>query len=164
MQPTPQHGRRGPVEGEQVIGWDSDPARRPGVPMRAEPSRDATASAGGLEDQPGWERREHRSLLDRPTPVFGTAQPLHGVSGAIRRAAYRVPEHHPRHWMLLMAGDRVDVLEDRLGRLAVAPLSAVGAHALAHRVRSSPIPYALGTLLVGALAFTATRARRMRRS
>jgi len=43
------------------------------------------------------------------TPVFGTAQPPAGLSGILRRMAYRVPEHRPRHWMPLMLADRVDV-------------------------------------------------------
>ena len=50
------------------------------------------------------------------TPVFGTRQPPRGLSGVIRRAAYRIPEHKAGRWMLLMLGDRVDVWESRLGR------------------------------------------------
>ena len=46
------------------------------------------------------------------TPVFGTAQPLHGLSGAIRRLAYaRFSEGRLAHWLLLVAGDRVDAWE-----------------------------------------------------
>jgi hypothetical protein len=48
------------------------------------------------------------------TPVFGAAQPLRGLSGAIRRYAYTFSEGRTAHWMLLMAGDRVDVLESRV--------------------------------------------------
>jgi hypothetical protein len=51
------------------------------------------------------------------TPVFGTAQPLRGVSGAIRRHAYTFSEGQTAHWMLLMASDRVDVLESRIGAM-----------------------------------------------
>jgi hypothetical protein len=50
------------------------------------------------------------------TPVFGTAQPPRGLSGLIRRAGYRVPEHKAGRWLLLMLGDRVDVWEGRLAR------------------------------------------------
>jgi hypothetical protein len=39
-----------------------------------------------------------------------------GLSGLVRRAAYRVPEHRTARWALLLAGDRLDVLEHRLGR------------------------------------------------
>jgi hypothetical protein len=47
--------------------------------------------------------------------VFGTAQPLHGVSGAIRRLAYeKYSEARAAHWLLLIAGDRVEVLGSTL--------------------------------------------------
>src|SRR4029079_7351599 len=63
------------------------------------------------------------------TPVFGTMQPPRGLSGLIRRAGYRVPEHKAGRWMLLLLGDRVDVWESRLRRqrwpvLAVAAAAA----------------------------------------
>ena len=47
----------------------------------------------------------------RPTPVFGTAQPVRGISGALRTRAYGIPEHRARHWLLLIVADRVDVVE-----------------------------------------------------
>jgi hypothetical protein len=56
----------------------------------------------------------------RPTPVFGTAQPPRGVSGALRRRAYTIPEHHARHWVMLILADRVDVVETWLGEHAPA--------------------------------------------
>jgi hypothetical protein len=48
--------------------------------------------------------------------VFGTVQPPRGLSGLVRRAAYRVPEHRASRWMLLVVGDRIDALEHRLAR------------------------------------------------
>jgi hypothetical protein len=59
-------------------------------------------------------------------PVFGTAVPLRGLSGAIRKLAYRNPDHYPRHWLLMMLGDRVDSWSHRARRyLPVAlPLAA----------------------------------------
>ncbi|MBG6183882.1 hypothetical protein IWX65_001850 [Arthrobacter sp. CAN_A214] len=42
------------------------------------------------------------------TPVFGTSAPLHGVSGAIRRYAYRYGEGRAAHWLILIFADRVD--------------------------------------------------------
>jgi hypothetical protein len=50
--------------------------------------------------------------------VFGTTCPPKGLSGAIRRLAYaRYSEGRAAHWLLLMAGDRVDVLESGLRSL-----------------------------------------------
>jgi hypothetical protein len=48
------------------------------------------------------------------TPVFGTAQPPSGVSGAIRRYAYSYSEGRTAHWVLLIAADRVDAWEHHL--------------------------------------------------
>jgi hypothetical protein len=139
-------GRRGPVEGEHLIGYDRDPARRPGVPMHAPPSRATGAPDTEPVPQPGSGERTHRAGLDRPTPVFGTAQPLHGLSGILRRVAYDIPEHHARHWMVLMAADRIDVLEDRAGALLARPLEAIGAHGPARRVRAHPLPFLAGAM------------------
>ena len=51
-------------------------------------------------------------------PVFGTACPPRGISGAIRKYAYTLSEGRTSHWMMLMAADRVDVLESRSRRPA----------------------------------------------
>jgi len=61
-------------------------------------------------------------------PVFGTAVPPRGLSGAIRMLAYRYPDHYPRHWFLLMFGDRVDSWETDARRVLplVLPLAALG--------------------------------------
>jgi hypothetical protein len=49
-------------------------------------------------------------------PVYGTVAPLHGVSGLIRRAAYaRFSEARLAHWLLLIAGDRVDAFGAHVG-------------------------------------------------
>src|SRR4051812_4690013 len=52
-----------------------------------------------------------RAGQDQLTPVYGTATPPRGLSGFLKRRAYDIPESRPSHWMLLMASDRVDVLE-----------------------------------------------------
>jgi hypothetical protein len=66
------------------------------------------------------EGRREKSVehLELP-PVFGTAQPLHGVSGAIRRFAYdRFSEGRQEHWLLLVLGDRVEAAGAHLRSLA----------------------------------------------
>jgi hypothetical protein len=101
---------------------DREPHRRPGVPMVAafspirmpEPVQQTGEPTSGV----GVE-------VNRLTPVFGTAIPPRGVSGLIRKSAYRIPEHHPGRWLLLMLGDRVDVLEHRVRRNPVAAVSLV---------------------------------------
>lgn len=150
MMAETRRGRRGPVEGEHLIGYDREASRRPGSPMHAPPAPADGAPERPPVEQVGMEQRLHRAGLNRPTSVFGTAQPLHGVSGLIRKAAYAIPEHHRRHWAMLMAADGVDVLEDRVGALLAAPVVAVGARGAAARVRSNPLPYLVG-FAVGAV-------------
>jgi hypothetical protein len=100
-----------------IPGWgvDLDPKDRPSVPK--EKFEETGAHWDFPERQPErWPREkstEHRFV----TPVFGTAQPLRGLSGAIRRYAYTFSEGRTAHWLLLMAGDRVDILEHRIGAL-----------------------------------------------
>ena len=53
---------------------------------------------------------EHKFL----TPVFGTACPPKGLSGVVRKFAYRYSEARTAHWLLLIAGDRVDAVESHL--------------------------------------------------
>jgi hypothetical protein len=145
--------RRGPVEGENVIGVDAELSARPGVPMNAWPARAENAPERAPAEQGDSETRARhlrREALDGPTPVFGTAQPPHGVSGALRRGAYRIPEHRARHWLLLLLADRMDVVEDRVGGALSAPIRLIGARRTAERIRSHPLPL-FGAALVGAL-------------
>src|SRR3954469_23448334 len=94
----------------RIPGWgaDLDPADRPSYP-RLQHQADTGAHWDFPERQPGGKGRERSVEHAFVTPVFGTAQPLHGVSGAIRRLAYRrFSEGRLAHWLLLIAGDRVD--------------------------------------------------------
>jgi hypothetical protein len=95
----------------RIPGWgvDLDPADRPSVPReRLDPG--ATGAHWELpEQQPEHRPRERSMEHERLTPVFGTASPTAGVSGAIRRLAYaRYSEGRAAHWLLLLAADRVD--------------------------------------------------------
>ncbi|EZP28250.1 hypothetical protein [Microbacterium oleivorans] len=94
----------------RIPGWgaDLDPADRPAFP-REQPGIDTGAHWDLPEQQTHGEGRERSIEHQRLTPVFGTAQPLHGMSGAIRRLAYaRYSEGQTPHWMLLILGDRVE--------------------------------------------------------
>jgi hypothetical protein len=102
---------------QRIPGWgiDLDPANRPSYP------KEISANTGARWDFPV--RQEPRGFRERSTehkfltPVFGTAQPLKGISGQIRKHAYTYSEGRLAHWLLLVAGDRVDVLESRIGAL-----------------------------------------------
>jgi hypothetical protein len=105
----------------RIPGWgaDLDPADRPSYPKLVD-VRDRTGAHWDLPDrQPGWEGRERSIEHAFVTPVFGTAQPLNGVSGATRRLAYRrYSEGRTAHWLLLVLGDRLDVAGSRVRALA----------------------------------------------
>jgi len=105
---------------ETIPGWgaDLDPADRPSVP-KERLDLETGAHWDMPERQPETTPRE-RSIEHRMlTPVFGTAQPLHGVSGVIRRYAYaRFSEGRAAHWLLLVAADRVEASGAHLRSLA----------------------------------------------
>ena len=52
------------------------------------------------------------------TPVFGTSVPPSGLSGKMRALAFRYSENDIRHWLILLAADRVNVGEGLLEDLA----------------------------------------------
>ena len=96
-----------------INGWgaDLDRKNRPGYPMERTPQRYVTPHEGKLPQQP--ENVEVLVSTERPgiTPIFGTVQPPTGLSGAIRRVAYKWSENDLRRWLLLIAADRVNVVE-----------------------------------------------------
>jgi hypothetical protein len=106
-----------------------------------DPAPDPGAHWERLAQQPGAPALAPGAGLRAATPVFGTAQPARGLSGAVRRLAYRVPQHRASRWLLLVLADRVDVLEHRLARglwLAPAALAlAAGYVAVSRRLERS---------------------------
>jgi hypothetical protein len=129
----------------RIPGWgvDLDPADRPSYP-KLEPQPHLTGAHWRFPDRQPEERPRERSVEHRfLTPVFGTAQPLRGLSGRMRRLAYaRWSEGRNAHWLALMAADRVDVVESRLTALGRGrpdnPLTETGVQAeLSHGGLSS---------------------------
>lgn len=100
----------------RIPGWgaDVDPADRPAVPRER---RDLDTGAHWIEPEQQEEHRPRERSIEhtRLTPVFGTAQPVKGVSGAIKRFAYRrFSEGRAAHWLLLVVSDRVDAIESHV--------------------------------------------------
>jgi hypothetical protein len=95
----------------RIPGWgvDLDPSDRPSVP-KLQLRDDRTGARWEFpERQPEkWPRErstEHKFL----TPVFGTSCPPRGVSGVMRKYAYkRHSEAKAAHWLILLAADRVE--------------------------------------------------------
>ncbi|TWF74823.1 hypothetical protein FHX44_11705 [Pseudonocardia hierapolitana] len=101
----------------RIPGWgvDLDPQDRPSVPkLRSEPDGNGAHwdfPERQLEHRPRERSVEHAFL----TPVFGTTCPARGVSGLMRKAAYRrYSEGRAAHWLLLLAADRVDAWESHV--------------------------------------------------
>jgi len=103
-----------------VPGWGADlePSSRPAVPKERTPPR---------LDNVHWDRPEAQQTNvkvlhsnERPglTPVFGTTVPPSGLSGLMRSLAFRYSENDLRHWLILLAADRVNVGEGLLADLA----------------------------------------------
>jgi hypothetical protein len=105
----------------RIPGWgaDLDPKDRPSVPREQFDPGSTGAHWDFPERQPEkWPRErsiEHAFL----TPVFGTSTPPRGLSGVMRKAAYkRYSEARAAHWLLLLAADRVDAVESHVRSLA----------------------------------------------
>jgi len=102
-----------------IVGWgvDLDPRNRPGVPKENFNPRGTGAHWDFPERQIPRYRREMSTEHKFLTPVFGTVCPPKGLSGVLRRFAYKLSEGRLAHWNLLVLADRVDVIESRIGAL-----------------------------------------------
>jgi hypothetical protein len=98
-----------------IKGWgiDADPKNDPTYPMK---HNRTDAEQEGYN----WERPTQQSASvevlhsnERPnlTAVFGTSTPPSGLSGMIRRYAFKYSESSFGHWIPLIIADRVNVVE-----------------------------------------------------
>ncbi len=105
---------------QNIKGWgvDADPANEPTYPMKL--------YTGDDHNRINWERPvkqiqtvEVLHSNERPglTAVFGSSTPPSGVSGAIRRFAFKYSESSYGHWLPLLLADRVNVVEGIVGDL-----------------------------------------------
>ncbi|HEU4470430.1 MAG TPA: hypothetical protein VFR58_05055 [Flavisolibacter sp.] len=105
---------------ENIPGWgmDADPENDPTYPMKH--SNGADHERLNYEKAP--QQRQDIEIfhsIERPgiTRVFGTSTPPAGLSGAIRRYAYKYSEATATHWMTLILADRVDVIQGKINDL-----------------------------------------------
>ena len=109
--------QRNMARAAEIPGWglDADPDNDPTYPMK---------HANGADHQRlNYEKAPQQPLdmeilhsIERPgvTRVFGTSTPPIGLSGAIRRFAYKYSEATATHWMTLILADRVDAIQGKL--------------------------------------------------
>jgi hypothetical protein len=113
---------RSAIDTAAIPGWgiDADDENDPTWPMRDRRFDDAP----GQHWQSPPAQAENVEVLtsieyNRRPAVFGSASPPKGLSGALRRVAFRFSESRWTHWLLLMGADRVSVVEgvaEDLGR------------------------------------------------
>jgi hypothetical protein len=113
---------------------DLDPSNRPGVPKerRPQPWPHSRFPPERMLAEPATPK--HGRPNKPMPPVYGTAVPPRGLSGAIRKLAYRYPDHFVRHWQLLLLGDRVDSWETRAKRYLPVALPVVALGFVATRI------------------------------
>lgn len=105
----------------KINGWgiDADPENEPTYPMKH--------YTGDDHKRLNWQRPPlqpvnievlHSNERPNLSAVFGTSVPPSGVSGAIRRFAFRYSEGSWTHWLSLIAADRVNMVEGIVDDLA----------------------------------------------
>ncbi len=105
------------IDPTQVKGWgiDADPENDPTYPMK---KRNNGEHAGYSWERPTQQPVDvevlHSNERPNVTAVFGRSVPPAGLSGVIRRMAFRESENSYGHWLPLMLADRVSVLEGNL--------------------------------------------------
>ena len=99
---------------KDIPGWgiDADPENEPTYPMKN--------YTGADHDRLNYERAPQQPLNveilhsnERPgvTRVFGTSVPPSGLSGSLRRYAFKFSEGSAVHWFTLILADRVNMIE-----------------------------------------------------
>jgi hypothetical protein len=97
-----------------IKGWgiDADPENDPTYPMKH--------YTGADHDRLNYPRAPQQPVkveilhsIERPglTAVFGTSTPPAGLSGMLRRYAFKYSEGSSGHWLTLLLADRVDVVQ-----------------------------------------------------
>lgn len=150
----------------EVVGWnvDADPDNDPVWPMRDRagddgPGMNWTPPPSQIAEVEILQSVEH---MRRPA-VVGESTPPRGLSGLLRRAAFRFSESQWGHWLLLILADRVDTVEGLLGDVVSGrppnPLVEMGMVKRAH-ARQAAVATAAVAVGVAALTLWAVRRRR----
>jgi hypothetical protein len=92
-------------------GADLDKANRPAYPMERTPPRLEGAPLPEPAAQHTAVEVLHSNEYPRRPPIVSSALPPKGVSGRMRRAAFGFSENDLRHWLILLAADRVHMVE-----------------------------------------------------
>jgi len=102
------------IDHKDIKGWgiDADPLDQPAYPMKR---RNENDNKGMVWERPVQQAIPVEILVsnERPTitAVFGTPNPPSGLSGQLRRFAFRYSESSYGHWLPLLLADRVNMIE-----------------------------------------------------
>lgn len=150
-----------------IKGWgvDADPHNNPVYPMNeraegASPEREYARPPQQPADV------ELLQTTERPSPsaVFGTTVPPAGLSGLIRRFAFKYSENRYRHWLPLLLADRVQVVEGVLDDFAHGHVPNIWAEKGYNAEWKHKPQQLVAKLAITALATAATIALLSRRS
>ncbi len=110
------------VDTSAIPGWgvDANPQNDPTYPYRDRSQDEGLRSDWTRPSQQPQDVEILQSIehIRRPA-VFGSSTPPKGISGMLRRLAFRWSESNWLHWLLLMGADRINVVEgvaEDLGR------------------------------------------------
>lgn len=99
---------------KHIPGWgiDADKENDPTYPMKSWDGSDHKR----LNYERAPQQQQNVELLksvERPaiTRVFGTSSPPKGLSGMLRRFAFKFSEGSSGHWLTLILADRINVIE-----------------------------------------------------
>jgi hypothetical protein len=99
---------------KNIEGWgiDADPENDPTFPMKQK-ILNGEQSLNYVRPPQQLTNTEILHSNERPgfTSVFGTSSPPSGLSGRLRRYAFRFSEGSSAHWLTLILADRVNVVE-----------------------------------------------------
>ena len=151
---------------QNIPGWgsDLDKKNRPAVPMERTPPRFIHVPEGQPVQQA--QTVEVFCSPERPgiTPIFGAAEPPKWLSGAIRRLAYKLPENDLRHWLMLIAADRVNMVEGIAEDLAHGHVpNVLGEMGIRSELRYNPAGLVRKALITTAVVGGIIALRRRRR-
>ena len=155
------------INPSQIKGWgvDADPNNDPTYPMK----KHVPADHAGYT----WERPFQQPVMvevlhsnERPnvSAVFGTSTPPSGLSGMLRRFAFKYSESSYGHWLPLMLADRVGTVEGIVGDVATGHVpnffEEAGGHAQWKYNRKHLVTGVLVSAVVASAAIVYLRGRK----
>jgi len=99
---------------KDITGWgiDADPKNDPTYPIKKRTNEEHKGYTWERPpQQPATVEVLHSNERPNLTAVFGTPLPPSGLSGRIRRYAFKYSESSYMHWLPLILADRVNVVE-----------------------------------------------------